>query len=128
MSNCINIKHGDDIHFTPDEIDADGLENLIKTAEKEVNRSNCTDETIDWQKRVAWWFLHKTKFTKVDTIIYLQSGRSGHTWRDFDNTLALISQYVKGPKDHVFYIADEYDGFESLEKYTVNLQTAEYIE
>jgi hypothetical protein len=67
---------------------------------------------------IIWWFLSRntTVMYEEDKRRYLQirfgRGRSGHTWRDFRQTIKLINLYMKKEKKHTFIVSDEMDDFE----------------
>lgn len=135
MSNCIKIEMKARVDFKPYEIDSIGLYNFIKEANEKVNRKNCvkyegTDKDSPGNNYIAaWWFLTgNVEFRKTGsvTIWFGESNRSSHTWRDFRYTLKVLSSFVKTTKWNNFGISDEYDGYETIERYAVNLKTGEF--
>lgn len=124
MSNCINIVYKNMVHLNASEVDVNGLRSLIMKAEKEVNANSSVDEEIPAELKLAWWFLSKNTIFKntggVD--IRFGAGRSGHTWRDFKGTLWTLKNFIKCPVWIRFGITDEYDGHQTIERVSVNLQ------
>lgn len=125
MSNCIEIKQKV-VHFEPDEINAMGLAQLIAEADQ-LGRDKIMEAIRDpgmGKYFLAWWFLSKnTEFHDKGVTITFGNGRSGHTWRDFEQTIRLLIKYVKKPKIHRFTIFDEYDDFETSDICLVDFET-----
>jgi len=126
MSNCIHIEGNARVHFEPDEIDAQGLKELLDKAEEKVSELNCVSEEIEPDLRLAWWYLPQTKIREDNSVdIHFGLGRSTHTWRDFRGTLKVINKFVKKPKVHTFQISDESDAFEEVVNSIVVFQNPE---
>jgi len=121
MSNCINIVYKSVIDLKPYQVDASGLRDLITKAEKEVNKENSFD--VPGELHFTWWFLcNAVRFKNNGGVqIRLGRGRSSHTWRDFRGTLGILSQFIKSSVIVRFGITDEYDGFKSIERLSVDL-------
>lgn len=117
MSNCIKIEDNEIVTLTPDEIDISRIAELIKRVKDLDNPPN--DKT-DWDGWIAWWFLSQnTDITEDKLMIQFGRGRSMHTIRDFRQTVRLIGNYMKRPKQHVFMASGESDGFKMIEPWHV---------
>jgi len=122
MSNCIDLHHYT-VRFGQEEIDSRAFESFLATAEKEINGCNCASEEVDRELDTAWWFLCENTTVDEDSItIRFGRGRSTHTWRDFKATLKLLSKFIKNPVKHIFAVADEFDGFDTLDEIVVNFK------
>lgn len=124
MSNCIHIKNNV-LVLSDADVDREGFKTLVSSV---VGLKCPPENSVDPKRNYAWWFLSENVvFEPGRVTIHVGEGRSIHTWRDFKGTLALLAEYVRRPRTHVFQVADEYDGFKKYERYTVNLQTGERI-
>ena len=123
MSNCINIVDEGTVLFDADELDWDAF---LMTCGK-VKACTFPPEILaplstsqDDVENIFWWFLQSNskmiEWTGLDGIfrrrlmIQFGRGRSGHTVRDFYQTLDVLAEYVLMHKKHRFYVTDEYDG------------------
>ena len=123
MSNCITIDNPT-VRFNPGVLDDQALSGLLNSASENITLKNCTNEELDADERMAWWFLceNTMTFKNGTVVINLGRGRSSHTWRDFKGTLQILSRFVKKDFHYTFQIRDEVDDFDQAENYRIDLR------
>lgn len=118
MSNCIEL-HQHVVTIPKDRFDVDSFEKL---REKYKNGSKTPDSSVGFDEYIYCWFLRDN--SRVDEngnlVIEFGKGNSTHTWRDFRQTLWLLNPFFKLPVVHIFMVADEMDGFDSIGPLTVH--------
>lgn len=126
MSNCIDV-YNERVVFNSDEIDIPALRKLAEEhashphshivqllckqiSEEEYNKRPKLDVGDTW-----CWFLRNNTVIEDDKVtIDFGHGESGHTVRDFKQTLWFLNQYITTPiKQHTFILTNEYDGHQS---------------
>ena len=121
MSNCVEIREGSVLEFSPDEIDSKALFAFLKKAEELISVDNCVDDTPELVNyRMAWWFLSMNTFTGIGDHVFVRlgKGRSSHTLRDLEGTINLVKTFLKKEKVFMLSIADEGDGYTTVEQCT----------
>ncbi len=123
MSNCIEIVKGSNIvRFNSDDIDIDKVREYLKRADQSKGKhvwesgKNAEDKFND----SLWWFFSHSNVSIDDmgVVVRFGEGQSTHTWRDFDWVLdQAIKPIMKRSKVHVFCTRDEFDGFDSEERW-----------
>lgn len=124
MSNCIEIERYHEVIFTEREIDIPLLKIWLGNGKELKNYKDPTEEQLT--ESLIWWFLQKNTDVLNHTIlIRFGQGRSGHTNRDFKNTLMFLKDFMFKNKVHTFHMTDEYDGFQKVFRWTVNFNDPE---
>lgn len=117
MSNCIQI-HNNKIIFTPEEFNIESFEKLRKEHSEHKDKS---PKNLDIRDTFCWFLRSNSRLLGNGALeISFGRGASSHTWRDFQQTIWFLNQFIKMPKTHTFQIADEYDGFDTIEPLTIN--------
>jgi len=127
MSNCIQIENGL-LGFTPEQFDYDGYTALLNRVK---DLPDAPDSGKDLDGYIAWWFLNPAEKTSHGYGLAIGSGRSSHTVRDFNCTLTTLAKFVTVPENHhlpyTFKCRDEYDGYRTLIRYEVDLNTGKEV-
>lgn len=114
MSNCIQI-HNNRVSFFNDEINWAEINKLWE-------EHNLHDYPFEIGDIFCWFLRNNIYFDDEEKGIEIRFGRglSGHTWRDFRQTLWFLNEYIIKEKKHTFKIADEGDEYDSIEEVIVN--------
>ena len=124
MSNCVTIESRHSVEFRPGQIDSERFRDFLARCEQEVNYNNRSKDGVDRRLQMGWWFLSSNTTFKIrgGCTIYFGQGRSSHTWRDFQGTIQLISEFVTADKGWYFIMSNEFDGFASKFKVRVDFR------
>jgi len=126
LSNCISFHNqGEGVLFPNKVLRKEALEQALQKIQGRGKpeadiREEHTEEEVDQYH--YWWFLEGTSdLTPEGFLVRFGHGRSGHTWRDWRNTLWFLHQFVEKPFAFTVYLSDEYDGHDSVGPFTVRM-------
>jgi len=118
MSNCIQIVKGSNIvRFNSDDIDIDKVKEYLKRADQSKGTGKSEEDRFN--DNLWWFFSHdNVSIDAMGVVVRFGEGESTHTWRDFDWVLdCVIKPIMKRSKVHVFCTRDEFDCFDSEERW-----------
>lgn len=123
MSNCIEIvKESNIVRFNSDDIDIGKVKEYLKRADQSKDK-HVWEEGKSEEDRFndnLWWFFSHSNVSIDDmgVVVRFGEGESSHTWRDFDWVLNyVIKPIMKRSKVHVFCTTDEFDNFQTEERW-----------
>lgn len=116
MSNCIDFKRrSNELHLNIADVDTEALQAMMELhhkcnpSDKFLLEPHGKDENANLTCFTSHWFLNHLNVTITSNQVEIKLGhaKSGHTWRDFRQTLWLISQFITRDMWLTFYLEDE---------------------
>lgn len=132
MSNCIQFD-APLVLFRNSEFDVAKFVNFMSQPEvtqryetKYGSPPSYGDPGYNADVNIAWWFVHGAwRMDEGGKGVWISfgNGRSSHTNRDFKTLVIWLRQFMLMPKQKVFAIRDEFDGFRKRYRMEVNFWT-----
>ena len=122
MSNCCSPDpERRTAYFDKRDFDVQELRKVVewaKHADKpSIPHPSDPEEEAKWTLNTAWWFFCDVTIGDNFIELYLEGSRSGHTYRDMNQTIQLLGAYATCDLEVALHLQDEQNpgfGFEEI--------------